>query len=546
MDWDRFQKPQHYIGNEWNAVRKSHQDRLAVCLCFPDLYEVGMSNLGLRIIYGMLNEYDSTVCERCFMPGPDLLDYLREKKEGLVSLETKTLLSSFDVLAFNLGCELNYTNFLTMLSLSRIPLHSEQRQDIIVIGGGIANPEPIAPFVDVFYLGEFEPQAEQFVRIMTGLKEKKERLKALAELEGFYVPSFYEVRKKKGGYVCEKQYSRAGLPLSRVYVKDLDRSYYPLAWLTPHTQIVHDRVQIEIARGCPNRCAFCQARSAYYPYREKSPEVVMDQIKKIYSLSGYEDFSLLALSASNYSRIEELIDRSIIFLKDKGAGLSLPSLRVDDIVGRLHKKLRLLKSTALTVALEAGSEELRARIKKNIDPRVLWEARDVIRSLSLRHIKLYFMFGLPEEKESDLAEIALLVRRLHRELGLRLHVSINPFMPKPFTEFESAVMDREEVLRDKKEFLLRELRYPWLRVAVSNIERSVLEAILSRGDRFLSRAIETAFRAGACFDSYGEWFRWDLWKQAFDEAEIDYRQYLYQQRQDQCWAHLNKYGKIQN
>jgi len=538
MDWINFQKPQRYMGNEWNAVHKDPAAKLRVCLCFPDVYEVGMSNLGLRIIYGMLNRDRGVFCERAFMPGPDLENHLKISKQKLFSLETKTALDRFDVLAFNLGCELNYTNVLAMLERSGLDLHAEKREDILVMAGGIANPEPMARFIDVFFLGEFEAQAERFLEVMTAAKTKQERLQALSCLEGFYVPAFYSPPGKNLKTQWEKKYPPACFPLKKVHVRDLDTSFYPLKWVTPYTQIVHDRVQVEIARGCPNQCSFCQARCYYYPYREKKLETVCKQIETLYRETGYENFSLLSLSASNYSRIEELIDYSVDFFRGKGVGLSLPSLRVDDVVGRLHRKLLALKKTNLTVALEAGTERMREKIRKNIDVNCLLEAKSVLKTLGLRHIKLYFMFGFPEEREDDVYSIARLSRVLLKELGLKLNVSINVFIPKPFTPLEQSPLEDESVLQQKKNILLSSLGHRRINVSVSNIKRSILEAVMSRGDRDLGRVIENAFLKGARFDSYADSFNWDLWQDSFKEENIDYGRYIYDRDSHLAWSHI--------
>lgn len=538
ISWERFQRPQRYLGNEWNVVKKNHKDKIRIVLCFPDVYEVGMSNLGVRIIYGLLNDIEDVVCERVFMPGLDFANYLKRHNQKLFSLETKTPLDEFDVIGVNLNYELNYTNFLYILNLGGIPLRASKRKKVIVLGGGIANPEPLAEFVDVFFLGEFEEKAYSFVEVLRKYKNKEDRLKALAEIEGFYIPKFYECYYDGNSYIFEKKYKYAKLPIKKVYIPDLDSSYYPLAWLTPYTQIVHDRVQIEVARGCPHRCYFCQAWCSYYPYREKSLSTVWSYVEKIYKNSGYENFSFLALSISDYSRIESLIERAVDFFYHKRVRVSLPSLRVDDIILRLYKKLEKLKKISLTLAIEAAGSDLRTRINKSIDLNIIRQARDIFKSLSLRHIKLYFMFGLPQETDDDIAAIPHLIKELTKDLSLKLNVSINVFVPKPFSVFQNKAMEEEEKLIQKKRYLLEKLRGKNIRVSISNIKRSILEGIIARGDRDLGKVIYRAYLYGACFDSYREHFDWRIWLSAFQIEKIDYHRYIDIFPHNYSWSHI--------
>ena len=509
MNFLQFQRPQNYIGNEWNVIKKNHWRKLKFCLIFPDSYEVGMSNLGLRIIYGLLNSFRGLVCERSFLPGPDLQKYLRKNRRKLFSLESKTALDRFDVLGFNFGYELNIINFLNILALSGIKLFANDRKELIVLGGGAANPEPLADFVDVFFLGEFEAGAEQFYQVLKKYRSKPQRLQALSEINGFYVPSLSQA-----------------LP-ERVYVADLNRSFYPLKWLTPHTSIIHDRAQIEIARGCPNQCAFCQARQVYAPYRQKDPEVIIKIIKEIYKNTGYQDFSLLALSVSDYSRIEELINELLPFFKARRIGLSLPSLRVDDLVEKLYQKILPLKKTSLTLAVESANDCLRRKMNKKLDINKLFEAAKVISASKIRRIKTYFMFGLPEESYSDLEAAAKFIDKLHNQTRLSVSVSLNPFIPKPFSLWQNKAMEPLEDLKKKKEFFLGCLNFRRRRdVKISHLEKAVLEAVISRGGRKLSRVIYRAFLSGAGCDTYAGTFNWPLWKEAFNKEGVDYNTYL--------------------
>ncbi len=539
IDLKNFRRPQRYIGNEWNVIRKPHSNKLKVCLSYPDLYEIGMSNLGIRIIYGLLNEHPEVVCERVFSPAEDLEKYLREGQEKLFSLESKTPIDDFEVLGFHLGCELNFTNFLNILNLGRVPLKAKDRRELIVLGGGIANPEPLAEFIDLFYLGEFEEIAENFIDVLKKVKSKEKRLRAFAGIDGFYVPQFYENSLEGNRYRFKSKYKWAKPQIKRVYVKDLDKSYYPQRWLTPHTQIIHDRAQIEIARGCPNSCTFCQARCFYYPYRQRSPQRIKELISNIYESSGYGDFSLLALSASDYSGIEGLIDSTYDYFQKHNIGLSLPSLRIDDILGRLYRKLISLKKTTLTVAVETARGPLRQKLNKKIEVEKLFEAVKVIRSLQIRHLKLYFMFGLPGEEEEDLIAIGAFLDRLSRISGLSLNVSINVFVPKPFSLWEDVGMDDEETLLLKSQIIFKNIpKRRNIKVSISLLKRSIFEAVLSRGPREFSAVIYRAFTKGAKFDGYRESFSWKIWEDSFREEGIDYNFYLRANTDNFPWSFI--------
>ena len=446
------------------------------------------------------------------MPGLDLLTHLKNNQIPLFSLESKLPLNQFNVIGFNFSYELNFTNFLHMLDAGQVPIYADKRENQIVVAGGLNNPEPITDFVDVFFIGEFEESAKAFIETIIAHRDKTSRLAALAKLDGFYVPALHK-----------------NVPVKRVWVKDLDRMYFPVKWLTPHTQIVHDRIPIEVARGCPHGCTFCQARAVYNPYRERSVERIMELIKESYENTGYENFSLLSLSTSNYSRIEELLDTATPYLSERRIGLSLPSLRVDDVIGPLYKKLSLIKKSSITVAVEAGSDELRGKLNKRIDTEKLFQAAANLRQLGIRHIKLYFMYGFPEETDDDLKAIGTFIERLSRESRLEIHASINIFIPKPFSVWGKAAMDDETTLMRKKEVIINHIpRKHSIKVDTSNHKRSLLEGVCSRGDRDLGRAIHAAFRHGAIFDGDSEHFKWELWQTAFDETGIDYKKYLAQ------------------
>lgn len=539
MDFTQFQRPQRYIGNEWNVVRKPSSGKISFCLCYPDLYELGMSNLGLHIIYGLLNQYPDLFCERVFMPGEDLAVYLRANNKPLFSLETKRPLNEFEIIGFHLGCELNFTNVLHILALGSVAIKAKERKNQIVIGGGIANPEPLAEFIDVFYLGEFEEVADKFVEVIRKYKDKESRLRALAELEGFYVPKFYEATYANGKYDFKRNYKYAQLPLKRVHVKDLDQAFVPQSWLTPHTEIVHDRIPIEITRGCPNSCSFCQARAIYAPYRERKAATVLNILKSSYEKSGYENFSFLGLSASDYSQIEELIDLSSDYCQSRCIGLSLPSLRATDIVGRLYEKLSRLKKSSLTIAVEAARAPLRESLNKRIDIKVLFEAAKILKSLNAKLIKVYFMYGFSQETDEDLLAIGEFIRSLSRSSRIKLNVSINAFIPKPFSLAEGFSMQSEEVLNKKREVIIKNLPQRFqAKVSFSSIKRSIFEAIVSGADRSFSKVIYRAYSKGACFDAYREKFSWPIWQESMEQEGIDFNSYPNRQGKNFPWSFI--------
>jgi radical SAM superfamily enzyme YgiQ (UPF0313 family) len=511
MNLSNIQKPQRYVGNEWNVVKKSHDHRVKVCLCYPSFYEVGMSNLGLRILYGQFNSYDTCVCERCFLPGKDHIAALAAQNLRLGSLESGTVLADFDVVGFNLGCELNAPDVLRMLEAGGLSLRPQERPHAIVMVGAMANPEPMADFVDVFFLGEFEETLEPFLDVLRRVPDKDSRLKALAAIPGFYVPRCHSI----------------GSPIQRVWVKDLDKSFVPQTWLTPYAGIVHDRIGIEIARGCPNSCVFCQARKLYYPYRQRSPERVLEISRQLYRSSGYEDIAFLSLSASDYPQIGTLIDQALEYFGPRKVGISLPSLRLDDVLGPLYKKIIPLKKTSLTVAVESAGEGLRGRLNKGIDLKKLFEAAQVLRSLQINHLKIYFMFGFPQESDDDLLAIGALLRELRRASRMNLNVSINIFVPKPFSTWESALMPDEKELERRRGVIMTGIgRLPGLKLSIANTKTSILEAIISRAGREFGQAILEAYRRGAGAQETSDQFSWPVWEEALKVSGIDWRRYL--------------------
>jgi len=424
-----------------------------------------------------------------------------------------------------------------MLRLAHIPLESRRRRDTIIMGGGIANPEALAEFVDVFLLGEFEAVADEFVAVLNRYKHKEDRLRGLAGVSGFYVPAFYEAQKEHTQFYLRPLNDYAPYPLEKVPVRDLDSAFYPARWLTPLAEIVHDRAQIEIARGCPHRCSFCQARCLYYPYRERRVSTIIKIAREIYATSGYENVSLLALSVSDHSGLQELIDELIDYFREKRVGVSLPSLRVDDILQWAPKKLRALKKIPLTLAVETAQDTLREKLNKRIDTKKLFEAAKIFRTLNMRHVKLYFMFGLPEERDEDLWAMGDFIRHIRDQSRLEIHVSVNAFIPKPLSSLEASFVVPEEELTRRREIILKSVgRLRGIKLSISSIPRTMLEAIIARGDRSLSRVILRAYELGARFDSYKEYFDWSIWRRAMSETGFDYQNLLRSEQEIFPWS----------
>lgn len=543
----QVRKPGRYIGQEWNMSRKDFAlSEIKFALCFPDLYEVGMSNLGIRIIYGLLNNIPDVACERFFSPDYDMELALRKNNTGIFSLESRKNLADFDIIGFSLAYELCYTNVLNILELGAIPLKSNLRDNSypLVIAGGpsVLNPEPMHEFFDLFVIGEAEEALPEIVDVYRKLKakfksyaiSKQDLLLEFCRIEGVYVPSFYEV-----AYFPESKIERfypkiEGVPalVRKRFVKDLNSSYSPSDWVVPYIQIVHDRICVEVMRGCPNKCRFCQARSQYFPFRIKEAGAVSDLASLIYKRTGYEEVSLCGLSVSDYPCIEELLENLIGFFKDKAVSVSLPSIKPKTMLGNLTSLISTIKKTGLTFAPEAASEKLRKILNKDFDiPSFLRSLEDAYAS-GYRHIKLYFLTGLPYEDDNDLESIidfansASELRIKKAKSPALVNVSINTLIPKPHTPFQWLEMQGLESIKQKQDFLKNKSRNRRLNLNFHNRYMSVLEAVLSRGDRRLSSVILSAFKKGARFDAWKDYFMFDRWVQAFDDCKLDYNFYL--------------------
>ena len=543
----QIHKPARYIGQEWNVAKKNFDEsNIRVALCFPDLYEVGMSNLGMRILYGIANSIEDVCCERFFSVDTDLEDVLRKDSANIFSLESRRRLGEFDIAGFSLSHELCYSNVLNMLELSGIPLESSLRDSDypLIIAGGTAtlNPEPMHEFFDFFVIGEAEEALPEIIDVYRKYKNKfkskklnkQDLLTVFSQIEGIYVPSLYEVCYQDNGELLDfKPIGRAAPAMIRKrFVRDINRSYFPRDWLIPHIQIVNDRITLEIMRGCPNRCYFCQARSYYSPFRYREAEEILNTANQIYKNTGYEEISLGGLSVSDYPGIEDLIEKMLTMFKDKAVGISLPSIRPKDLVGKLSLLISTVKKTGLTFAPEAGTTRLRRILNKDFDPDTFFKALQEVYKCGYRHVKLYFMIGIPYETDDDLdtiisfAERVSQIRRVAKGSAAEVNVSINTLIPKPHTPFQWFKMPDTKIIEYKQNYLKKRVRNKKLNFSYHNRYMSVLEAILSRGDRRLSRVIYDASRNGAKFDAWGNHFVFQRWLEAFSEAKIDPNYYL--------------------
>jgi len=535
----RVVKPARYTNGEWNAVHKNPQSaRVRVALAYPDVYEVGMSHLGLQILYHVLNSQPDFLAERAFSPWPDMEASLRSRRLPLFSLESRTPLREFDVVGITLPYELTYTNILNLLDLAGIPLRAADRGDAdpLVIGGGpgAVNPEPMADFFDGILIGEGEEAIVEIAEAAGGAR-RGEKLDRLARIAGVYVPSRYEVVHDgpgpRGAVV-----PRNGAPelIERRVVEDLDGAPFPTRQLVPFLETVHSRVTLEIMRGCARGCHFCQAGTTYRPVRRRSLNTLLRQAEEAVAATGYDEISLLAFTSVDHRDIRELATRLAERFGPRGIGISLPSLRADAFSVELANVIQQVRKTGLTFAPEAGTERLRGLLGKHLSEDDLFAAAEAAFASGWHRLKLYFMIGLPTETQDDVAAIAHLVQRLaafgRRALGskqsrLRIGVSVSVFVPKPHTPFQWVGQDAGDELERKQAILQEMLRGRHLKLSWADAGASGLEAAVSRGDRRLCPAIEAAWRAGARFDSWGEHFDFGRWQHAFGEAGLRMEDY---------------------
>lgn len=533
------QRPGRYVGGEWNVVKKEWTaDKIKFLLAFPDVYEIGMSHLGIKILYGILNGRKDVLCERAFAPWLDFEKVLRDNGIVLFSLESRKPLKDFDIIGFSLAYELSYTNVINMLDLGGIPVKSSDRgdSDPIVIAGGPCcyNPEPVADFIDAFVIGDGEDVineiADAYKRIPAISGQRRATiLRTLAAIDGVYIPSLYKVDYNEDRTIKSFAPSGSGIPdkIKKRLVRDLDKAYYPTKQIVPNIQTVHDRITIEIMRGCKHACSFCEAHATYRPCRERSKARILDIARKTYDDTGYDEISLLSLSSGDHSGIIEIIKELNDEFKGRSVSVSMPSLRIEDILKHLPMLISEIRKSGLTFAPEAGSARLRGVINKRIDLDKLFRAARESFRMGWRRVKLYFMIGLPSEIDEDITEIASLIRGisdLRREVDSRpanVAVSVNAFIPKPHTFFEREGMEGPENLVRRKELLQNSVRSRAVELSLHPIAMSRLEAVFSRGDRMLGEAILLSWRYGARFDGWQEIFAPDIWSRAFEALGID-------------------------
>lgn len=536
-------KPGRYTGGEFGQIIKNKNEvSVRVAFCFPDTYEIGMSNLGVRLLYHCLNAEEGVWCERVYAPWVDMEEKMRENGIPLFAHESRDPISVFDIVAFTLQYELCYSNVLNMLELGGIPLLAADRgeEDPIVLGGGPCtyNAEPVAAFFDLFSIGEGEEALPELMRLYRSMKEdgsytRAGFLRAASHLEGFYVPSLYDVTYHNDGTIASiaPRYEDVPSVVRKRIIADLDHAPYPEKIVLPYIETVHDRIVLEVYRGCIRGCRFCQAGMVYRPVREKSPEVLDAQAKALYENTGYDEISMCTLSISDYSHLHEMTDRLLAWTDSNMVSLSLPSLRADSFTRELMDKISTIRKSGITFAPEAGTQRLRDAINKNVCEEDLMRACATAFEAGKNQAKLYFMLGLPTEAYEDLEGIASLASRVidsyyrnprvKRVRQPQVTISVACFIPKPFTPFQWEGQDSLEILREKQAYLGskitdRKVRYHWHDAAVSRIE-----AVFARGDRRLSEALLAAHRIGIRFDAWDEHFSYDKWMEAFAACGID-------------------------
>jgi radical SAM family uncharacterized protein len=562
----QVQKPAQYIGGEIGSIRKDPESvSVRFAFCFPDTYEIGMSHLGMKILYSLTNAQPDYACERVFAPDTDMEQLMRQHQIPLFTLESTEPVSNFDLIGFTLQYEMSYTNILNMLDLAGIPLLAAERGDTlspILFAGGpcVCNPEPIADFFDLFILGEGEEVNLELMALYAEMKQqgadKQTFLKAAAKIKGVYVPSFYDVQYHEDGTIAAVS-SKNGAPerVQKRIISDMNQVYYPDGFVVPYTEIVHDRAVQEVLRGCIRGCRFCQAGFIYRPFREKAADVVCQQAEQICRQTGYDELSLSSLSTSDHSELETILNELLTYTEERRITMSLPSLRVDNFSEELMEKVKRIRKSGLTFAPEAGTQRLRDVINKNVTEEEILRAADIAFSGGYFHVKLYFMMGLPTETLEDVAGIAELAGKIigryfaggkrPKGKGVEISISVATFVPKPHTPFMFVPQATAEEIQEKQAHLISSIpKRDAKRIKISwNDQRiSLLEATLARGDRRLGQVILQAWKNGSRFDSWSDRFCWENWEKAFAACGLDPAFYANRERTDTeilPWDHLD-------
>ena len=536
----QVQKPARYVGGEYNQIVKDKKDvDVRVAFCFPDTYEIGMSNIGMRILYGLMNEMPGVWCERVFAPWGDMEAEMRKHAIPLYALESHDPVKAFDLIAFTIGYEMSYTNILNMLELSCVPLLAREREGLenIVFAGGVCavNPEPLTDFIDFFSLGEGEEITKEIIECYRQAKKdgctKQEFLLRVSKIDGVYVPSFYEHTYNPDGTLADIR-PKNGAParVRKRIMQDMDKSYFPTKTIVPSTEIVHDRTNLEIFRGCIRGCRFCQAGFCYRPVRAKSVDTLCEQAIESLEDSGNSEMTLASLSTSDYRKLPELADKLLDYCEPRKINLSLPSLRADNFSRDLMLRVQKVRKSGLTFAPEAGSQRLRDAINKNVTEHEILETCATAFSGGWNSVKLYFMLGLPTETDEDVAAIAELVNKIvycwrqnatNKKRRLSINLATAFFVPKPFTPFQWEKQTSPEEYLRRVHLLQSCLTARGVDYRYHESDLSRLEAVLARGDRRLSKVLLRAHELGCKLDGWDEYFRYDLWMQAFSDCGVD-------------------------